>query len=151
MYLYGIEIRVSRTRWRLLICSNCTFMELKFIDFQLVKEHVKVLIVPLWNWNLWLQARQGHPCCSNCTFMELKWFTQIIRNRQQRSSNCTFMELKFLSSLVRFYQKKVLIVPLWNWNADLFFVSPYCPSVLIVPLWNWNLFWPVTTALNEVF
>ena len=75
-------------------CSNCTFMELKFVWFptlifhQLFKLYLYgieiilrifslfnlriVQIVPLWNWNKNVECREWGLLSSNCTFMELK-------------------------------------------------------------------------------
>ena len=55
---------------------------------------LKVLIVPLWNWNFLSMLTFKSMGCSNRTFMELKC------NREGHSCLSTV----------------VLIVPLWNWN-----------------------------------
>ena len=55
------------------VCSNRTFMELKFS----CKEHLIaclfVLIVPLWNWNNCIAEQSTRYVSSNRTFMELKY------------------------------------------------------------------------------
>ena len=57
----------------------------------------QVLIVPLWNWNLWHTETSYFYIRFNRTFMELK------------PKNFAY---KFFANLT------VLIVPLWNWNSD---------------------------------
>ena len=77
-------------------CSNCTFMELKFIHDHKVSGSASVLIVPLWNWNKGIRYLIAFArVSSNCTFMELKWVEFLDKTRQKFSSNCTFMELKW--------------------------------------------------------
>ena len=50
----------------------------------------------------------------------------------------TFMELKLHSMIGITKRNRVLLVPLWNWNTDVF--RDWLPRfyVLLVPLWNWN-------------
>ena len=56
-----------------LMGSNCTFMELKFQFNNYCISILKVLIVPLWNWNVVRsEGRTSLNTRSNCTFMELK-------------------------------------------------------------------------------
>ena len=52
-------------------CSNCTFMELKCRSDS-CRTITIVLIVPLWNWNIFYVVYEGDAESSNCTFMELK-------------------------------------------------------------------------------
>ena len=122
----------------IILCSNRTFMELKFGWRLTPPPLVPVLIVPLWNWNGGRPSYFCLGCCSNRTFMELKLTKAFQYGFGMPSSNRTFMELKldwFYWCHVRLY---VLIVPLWNWNL-VKNVFQYTPSrVLIVPLWNWN-------------
>ena len=99
-----------------------------------------VLIEPLWNWNdlkstIALKTSPG----SNWTFMELK------RKRERRytfalsCSNWTFMELKqVIWQHFCITCKRVLIEPLWNWNDAALTSSRGAYRVLIEPLWNWN-------------
>ena len=49
------------------------------------------------------------------------------------------MELKSQIWIEYQIRMKVLIVPLWNWNADAEAFNLDDKFVLIVPLWNWNL------------
>ena len=97
MYLYGIEITSIFLAPSIGICSNCTFMELKYLS----REHVTV-------WQV----------SSNCTFMELKSNESSPRALTLISSNCTFMELKWKRLVTRATFADVLIVPLWNWNTE---------------------------------
>ena len=48
------------------------------------------------------------------------------------------MELKSQIWIEYQIRMKVLIVPLWNWNADAEAFNLDDKFVLIVPLWNWN-------------
>ena len=73
---------------------NCTFMELKYWSEEKADKTKRVLIVPLWNWNM-----HGYSLLRIC-----------------QSFNCTFMELKSRCGLVLICSSCVLIVPLWNWN-----------------------------------
>ena len=120
-----------------------------------------VLIVPLWNWNLWIAGLlRGADQGFNRTFMELKYLRGEHVTVRKVSFNRTFMELKYLrgehvtvrkvsfnrtfmelkwsilwGSLIR---SLVLIVPLWNWNQTRLIKRWMPKTVLIVPLWNWN-------------
>ena len=91
-------------------------MELKYFYRNEQWEDSKVLIVPLWNWNLVIDEK---------TYNNL-------------SFNCTFMELKSSSSSKASWTQQVLIVPLWNWNYGFYKNHKQLYQVLIVPLWNWN-------------
>ena len=76
-----------------MICFNRTFMELKFEgDGSLIDDDEKVLIVPLWNWNLLSMKLMIFSACFNRTFMELKLSSPYGMKTRQT----------------------VLIVPLWN-------------------------------------
>ena len=101
------------------VCFNRTFMELKWLTktFQVILS--LVLIVPLWNWNVFLSMlNDATISCFNRTFMELKYYSRSTQG---------------------FYFIIVLIVPLWNWNTKVLEVISAQIRVLIVPLWNWNL------------
>ena len=78
----------------LFYCSNCTFMELKCWSKSTASARGWVLIVPLWNWN----RQEGK------------------EEDNGEGSNCTFMELKSEYDWVHAINPRVLIVPLWNWN-----------------------------------
>ena len=84
-----------------------------------------VLIVPLWNWNVFCLFFLPGNKSFNRTFMELKWL--IIH-----FSCCIHIQ--------------VLIVPLWNWNGSNVQSFSWRSIVLIVPLWNWN---PSSTTKRE--
>ena len=75
------------------VCSNRTFMELKF------RSQGKVNVTKK---------------SSNRTFMELKFRSQGKVNVTKKSSNRTFMELKSLNQDLRQNARTVLIAPLWN-------------------------------------
>ena len=149
-----MELKSDGRIWdsRIQLCSNCTFMELKFLLSYFL------------------------PYCfigSNCTFMELKYVRGLLDTRSVSCSNCTFMELKYRIKLRYNEIWGVLIVPLWNWNAKgkhqglaaagsncSFMVLKYwftpklniAFDVLIVPLWNWNMKWIlVCSPPNYVF
>ena len=78
-----------------LLSSNRTFMELKYVKPNGIWDIRLVLIVPLWNWNGNSVKKYFVWCtCSNRTFMELKSQYEILRNKREWSSNRTFMELK---------------------------------------------------------
>ena len=120
--------------------SNRTFMELKSDRSRWARSGRNVLIVPLWNWNVCPKNHPPYDACSNRTFMELKsrWWrrTAAWRTGSNRTfmelklilsisysfdvscSNRTFMELKSFPAIPSLGSNKVLIVPLWNWNAD---------------------------------
>ena len=69
-------------------------MELKFEDF---KEHriiVRVLIVPLWNWNKSGYFQGTDTSRFNRTFMELKYGSLAAASSVNPGFNRTFMELK---------------------------------------------------------
>ena len=151
-------------------------MELKYRLKDFLNNELKVLIVPLWNWNLCLSSVYRIEIGFNRTFMELKCGTAILLS----ADDC------------------VLIVPLWNWNKLLLIWGLICfcfnrtfmelkfsnseyglicnwcfnrtfmelellfalnrdalRAVLIVPLWNWNaiqgLKWTVDTSFNRTF
>ena len=138
-------------------------MELKWEERHITFELMRVLIVPLWNWNYWNAFESASYCSSNRTFMELKLPRRLQSSTTLSSSNRTFMELKSHEGKQTAHDTDVLIVPLWNWNG---FCEKYaglsvCRSnrtfmelkyalgksedevkdVLIVPLWNWNYYW----------
>ena len=98
--------------------SNRTFMELKWEERHITFELMRVLIVPLWNWNYIIIFLLSSLLCSNRTFMELKSNRAGREARDWRSSNRTFMELKYRGGGFLFLAPKVLIVPLWNWNVQ---------------------------------
>ena len=137
---------------------------------------IRVLIEPLWNWNMKQSAAFMDPISLNRTFMELKcrclqsWATMVFR------LNRTFMELKSNCYPNKGTAERVLIEPLWNWNL----INAWCrdtdnclnrtfmelkleetewgkphQTVLIEPLWNWNsgftvLIWSAS-CLNRTF
>ena len=74
--------------------SNCTFMELKLTRSSCFPATAPVLIVPLWNWNWVCNTTYGFVQSSNCTFMELKCCWSTWCYSCWLCSNCTFMELK---------------------------------------------------------
>ena len=78
--------------------SNCTFMELKSLSAHSFDSQISG---------------------SNCTFMELKWEGVTNENYRAMRSNCTFMELKLFTNDVVAQRSVVLIVPLWNWNTEM--------------------------------
>ena len=55
---------------------------------------LRVLIVPLWNWNEPTDPKPG----------------------KAQGFNRTFMELKYQNIVNKYAEDRVLIVPLWNWN-----------------------------------
>ena len=119
--------------------SNRTFMELKHvielhtfcdirvliaplwnwnvISYFFLKKSCRVLIAPLWNWNGSEKARDNLSSRSNRTFMELKRGVIGICGVTFLSSNRTFMELKLALWLCVDCRDIVLIAPLWNWNC----------------------------------
>ena len=63
---------ISRNRF------NRTFMELKWITRNETETLIRVLIVPLWNWNKGDKAKESESTFGfNRTFMELKWSTLL--------------------------------------------------------------------------
>mgnify|MGYP007010845778 CR=1 FL=1 len=118
--------------------SNCTFMELKYHLSYIGIDRWSVLIVPLWNWNLWFQSLLFY--FFPVLIVPLwNWnLNLIVALIQNFSSNCTFMELKFCRGNCNYKSTSVLIVPLWNWNYIMIDVT-FDWEVLIVPLWNWNM------------
>ena len=111
---------ISRQKANTLVgSSNRTFMELKLLSMSGVNVLPKVLIVPLWNWNIKDLALQAViEFCSNRIFMELKYPTLQLTAQTLGSSNRTFMELKLEISRSLLINSLVLIVPLWNWNLS---------------------------------
>ena len=97
-----------------------------------------VLIVPLWNWNPVGTSTFFQGLSFNRTFMELKYSRRASIRGRQRSFNRTFMELKLVWTGRIAPRLDVLIVPLWNWNICRRSKSLKYSQVLIVPLWNWN-------------
>ena len=73
--------------------SNRTFMELKFLQLQMVCRTLN---------------------SSNRTFMELKYLNSKHMTVRKVSSNRTFMELKYMGKALGHRFLSVLIVPLWN-------------------------------------
>ena len=62
----------------------------------------RVLIVPLWNWNVGTELILNNgPMGSNCTFMELKLAKSKKEVIEITGSNCTFMELKLKTHNIR--------------------------------------------------
>ena len=127
MYLYGIEIFFVfwfKPSYSVLIvplwnwnrhnlggpapdlCSNCTFMELKYDNRLRYPVVLLVLIVPLWNWNWWTGSLPWAEIRSNCTFMELKF------------SNCIYYQL-IISVIHHKWLKRL------PWRAWLH-VIPFC-------------------------
>ena len=136
-------------------------MELKLRSLKaLFSWAIRVLIVPLWNWN------RGYPYqvpCGQCVLIVPLWnWNHLLCSQHEERlcvlivplwnwntsrwvvcwlaycSNCTFMELKFLWLCPYIGRYWVLIVPLWNWNQAKQPIEKLRPIVLIVPLWNWN-------------
>ena len=87
--------------------SNCTFMELKLYWDNKGWRTPKVLIVPLWNWNMFCKFSRKNK--STVLIVPLwNWnIVEIILSTVSSSSNCTFMELK---SLYRFQGQYLLLV-----------------------------------------
>ena len=114
-------------------------MELKYIrGHREAEEALRVLIVPLWNWNATKNYGNISESGFNRTFMELKFMRSCSSRLASFRFNRTFMELKSASSQDHTGRAGVLIVPLWNWNSDWHRQVPPPDEVLIVPLWNWN-------------
>ena len=134
-------------------------MELKYMKDIEKSLGIKVLIVPLWNWNYDSEESQNKGARFNCTFMELKYDSMKpgaafyivlivpLWNWNWRTSdgrhanacfNCTFMELKWKDWRrhgVAGHRFNCTFMELkWSDGVAAFSV----PSVLIVPLWNWN-------------
>ena len=94
-------------------------MELKLMDSPFSLCRLRVLIVPLWNWNL--SAREGQNTYAlvlivplwnwNCTSL-VSWRNSLYR------LNRTIMELKCERQSGGVEFAGVLIVPLWNWNLS---------------------------------
>ena len=61
------------------VCSNRTFMELKWYEYPLFTLVTTVLIAPLWNWNRGGWAGRYCDPRSNRTFMELKSISVIAK------------------------------------------------------------------------
>ena len=78
MYLYGIEIILRLALVKMLLCFNCTFMELKF------RERPVTFLEKI---------------SFNCTFMELKYVNVSSLMSGLCGFNCTFMELKLSEEL----------------------------------------------------
>ena len=78
------------------ICFNRTFMELKWRRHYEGADGVKVLIVPLWNWNTKRSEEYSSVRRFNRTFMELKSWSAACIAAALSCFNRTFMELKFL-------------------------------------------------------
>ena len=86
---------------------------------------VRVLIVPLWNWNV--RSRTYNPNKGYVLIVPLwNW------NKDGSSDAST--------------EEEVLIVPLWNWNGEKSGDGRQPSVVLIVPLWNWNRPLPLSKA-----
>ena len=138
MYLYGIEIWANALKYQcsyvLIVplwnwnssrrpsanwsmCSNCTFMELKYVEHRGSQGEASVLIVPLWNWNSALRDYQSRPAA---VLIVPLW------------------NWNFSTVVAELHNKFVLIVPLWNWNFGCTYNGTWHVHVLIVPLWNWN-------------
>ena len=83
---------------------NRTFMELKLNITSRSLVCSRVLIVPLWNWNVIGSFSCDYAQGFNRTFMELKYYWHTY----------------FAKGL------NVLIVPLWNWNKDI--MTPVRPN-----------------------
>ena len=81
--------------------------------------------------------------------MELKYQLKTSMIDLQPSFNRTFMELKLQYVALQDVFKQVLIVPLWNWNAEGAATGFTEAAVLIVPLWNWNLAKATFDAANN--
>ena len=97
---------VLTATYRVLSCSNRTFMELKSACAASRPPRHPVLIVPLWNWNHVIAV----PCeaafmGSNRTFMELKSYQTTAYQQKERCSNRTFMELKLLEDATIFFKR----------------------------------------------
>ena len=91
-----LKFQLSLDEYKTWNCFNRTFMELKCDKLYIKDSWVKVLIVPLWNWNR----------------------TNKADGIADTGFNRTFMELKLVSIACSNTQTKVLIVPLWNWNMN---------------------------------
>ena len=65
----------------------------------------RVLIVPLWNWNLVKDfPSKAYHSSFNRTFMELKYAGDAAQVMLSASFNRTFMELKYIKFLLQFQQ-----------------------------------------------
>ena len=125
---------------RRVLCFNRTFMELKWLRSEHVTMRKVVLIVPLWNWNVF-------------GWGEEVWIRKVLI--------VPLWNWNYFIHLIDDSLLFVLIVPLWNWNSGLLVVPSWsasrfnrtfmelkctnnistcvCCIVLIVPLWNWNI------------
>ena len=100
----------------------------------------RLLIEPVWNWNL---VEHFLPCTVftfNRTSLELKHFFQFPSGSRCISFNRTSLELKLKQ---HFYTSKtgfcLLIEPVWNWNKRRVILTREKLSLLIEPVWNWNV------------
>ena len=113
-------MRVSDTA-EFTVSFNCTIMELKFFNLScLIASWQIVLIVPLWNWNI---------------YYFLSWqFCYLVLIVPLWNWNIAQLVLGMIA------QFNVLIVPLWNWNFSMQTIAyQFVYQVLIVLLWNWNI------------
>ena len=142
------------------MCSNCTFMELKYNHFANLAKIADVQIVPLWNWN---SPDTYSPSWTGAAFKLYLYGIEI----RKRCDNFVFSNaFKLYLYGIEIVPKdnggwlgKVQIVPLWNWNignnrASNNSLGSNCTfmelkyqtkenvtakvKVQIVPLWNWN-------------
>ena len=78
------------------ISINCTVVELKQYLRRLDKQRQAVLIVPLWNWNV---------------------FSFCVDDRRAVVLIVPLWNWNNNTSYFRIPKSSVLIVPLWNWNS----------------------------------
>ena len=102
----------------MLLCSNCTLLELKhqYLFVNPVKGNVR--IAPYWNWNLTVYKRG---CGINFVRIAPYW-----------NWNSHLYIGHRISASVR-------IAPYWNWNFHGQNHQLWLSNVRIAPYWNWNL------------
>ena len=122
-----------------ILCSNRTFMELKFWSRWLYYLCRNVLIAPLWNWNRYCQRPSYHP---PYVLIAPLWNWNFL-SRTSKADGISVLIAPLWNWNGRRRNTRgallaVLIAPLWNWNVLIFSFFSCRPPVLIAPLWNWN-------------
>ena len=115
-----------------------TFMELKRWLHNAWYWSAFVLLVPLWNWNLF----NFTSCGVKFLFYSYLYGIETLAHKTRDTNDVPFYSylygIETLRNKCGCSHLTVLLVPLWNWNDFKQVDTTLFLIVLLVPLWNWN-------------
>jgi len=138
-YLWGIETHRARRSHEGLVCSQPTYEELKHTSTKSMQYNMHVLSLPMRNWNLAAQAKQGMPVPVLSLPMRNWNACGETHSLEVTGSQPTYEELKprgktmLCPTII-----EVLSLPMRNWNRRLKNYNSKTAGVLSLPMRNWN-------------